>query len=106
MSAQKAGGAGGAGGGEGTRAASGQGGGRHTAGAFDVRSVIAGLIGLFGVVLVVYGLVDPSADLDKTGGVNANLWSGLVMLGVALAFALWVKLRPIVLEGDHPADGG
>ena len=81
--------------------------GRHTAGAFDVRSVIAGLLGLFGVVLVVLGLVDGSnaADLDKTGGVNANLWSGLGMLAVAIGFAVWVKLRPIVLEGGELASG-
>jgi len=80
--------------------------GKHTAGAFDVRSVIAGLIGLFGVVLVVVGLVGTSAaDLDKTGGVNANLWSGLGMLAVALAFALWVWLRPIVLDGGQPTSG-
>ena len=79
---------------------------KHTAGAFDVRSVIAGLLGLFGVVLVVVGLVDNSAaDLEKTGGVNANLWSGLAMAGVALGFALWVKLRPIVLEGGKPTSG-
>ena len=82
------------------------GGAKHTAGAFDVRSVIAGLLGLFGVVLVVVGLVDSSAaDLEKTGGVNANLWSGLAMAGVALGFALWVKLRPIVLEGGKPTSG-
>lgn len=79
---------------------------KHTAGAFDVRSVIAGLLGLFGVVLVVVGLVDRSAaDLEKTGGVNANLWSGLAMVAVALGFALWVKLRPIVLEGGAPSSG-
>ncbi len=81
-------------------------GGKHTAGAFDVRSVIAGLLGLFGVVLVVVGLVDDSAAaLEKTGGVNANLWSGLAMAAVALAFALWVKLRPIVVESGKPTSG-
>ena len=85
----------------------GQPGERHTAGAFDVRSVIAGLLGLFGLVLLVLGLVNGSdaADLEKTGGVNANLWSGLGMLAVALGFALWVRLRPIVLEGGQPSSG-
>ncbi len=78
---------------------SGGGAGKHTAGAFDVRSVIAGLIGLFGIVLIVVGLIDDSEEaLAKAGGVNANLWSGLGMLAVAIAFALWVYLRPIVLE--------
>ena len=85
---------------------SGGAGGKHTAGAFDVRSVIAGLLGLFGVVLVLVGLFDSSAAaLEKTDGVNANLWSGLGMAGVALGFALWVRLRPIVLEGSRPTSG-
>jgi hypothetical protein len=56
----------------------------HAAGAFDVRNVIAGLIGLYGVVLVVMGLVaDSDAAGEKTGGVNANLWAGIVMVVVA-----------------------
>ena len=78
---------------------------KHTAGAYDVRTVIAGLIGLYGVVLTIMGLVDPDQSSDKTGGVNANLWAGLGMLAVALGFALWVKLRPIVLEDGHLTSG-
>ena len=76
--------------------------GRHTAGAYDVRTVIAGLIGLYGVVLTVLGIVDFSdADKAKTGDVNANLWAGLAMIVVALVFALWLRLRPVVLEQGH-----
>jgi hypothetical protein len=71
---------------------------KHSAGAFDVRNVIAALIGFYGVVLTVYGLVDSAEDSDKTGGVDANLWSGIVMLVVAAAFALWSRLRPIVVD--------
>ena len=73
--------------------------GRKAAGAFDVRNVIAGLIGFYGVVLVIVGLVDHSDQaLEKTGGANANLWSGIVMIVVAAGFALWSRLRPIVVE--------
>jgi hypothetical protein len=72
---------------------------RHAAGAFDVRNVIAALIGFYGVVLVVMGLVDNGADaLKKTDGFNANLWVGLALLVFAVAFALWSRLRPIVVE--------
>jgi hypothetical protein len=72
---------------------------RHAAGAFDVRNVIAGLIGFYGVVLVVLGLVDNGADaLKKAGGFNANLWVGIGMVVFAVAFALWTRLRPIVVE--------
>jgi hypothetical protein len=72
---------------------------KQVAGAFDVRNVIAALIGFYGVVLVVLGLIDNSAEaLKKTGGFNANLWVGLAMVVFALAFALWSRLRPIVVE--------
>ena len=72
---------------------------RHTAGAYDVRTVIAGLIGLYGVVLTIMGIVDYNdADKAKTGDVNANLWAGIVMIVVAALFALWLRLRPIVVD--------
>jgi hypothetical protein len=72
---------------------------RHAAGAFDVRNVIAALLGFYGVVLVVVGIVDRSGDaLEKTGGVNANLWTGVALAVVAGAFALWSRLRPILVE--------
>jgi len=72
---------------------------RHAAGAFDVRNVIAGLIGFYGVVLVVMGLLDNGEDaLKKAGGFNANLWVGICMIVFAVAFALWTRLRPIVVE--------
>ena len=87
---------------------------KHTAGAYDVRTVIAGLIGLYGIVLTIMGLVaDNADDKAKTGDWNANLWSGLAMIVVALAFAIWLKLRPIVVDpvaleqekGEGTSDG-
>ena len=75
---------------------------RHSAGAFDVRNVIAALIGFYGVVLVVVGLVDRADEaLQKTDGFNANLWVGLGMVVFAAAFALWSRLRPIVVEAPR-----
>ena len=71
---------------------------KQVAGAFDVRNVIAALIGFYGVVLVVVGLVDNGEEaLSKTDGFNANLWVGLGMIVFALAFVLWSRLRPIVV---------
>ena len=87
---------------------------RHTAGAYDVRVVIAGLIGLYGVVLTIMGIVaNDEAARAKTGDWNANLWSGLVMVVVALAFAAWTRWRPVVVdpaalaqqEGEGTSDG-
>ena len=78
---------------------------KQAAGAFDVRNVIAALIGFYGVVLVVVGLVDNDADaLEKTDGFNANLWVGLAMIVFALAFALWTRLRPIVVATPETRD--
>jgi drug/metabolite transporter (DMT)-like permease len=84
---------------------------KKAAGAFDVRNVIAALIGFYGVVLVLMGLFANSPDEQaKTGDVNANLWAGLAMLVFAAAFALWSRLRPIVVEAppdrQDPEDDG
>ena len=80
---------------------------KKAAGAFDVRNVIAALIGFYGVVLVVVGLVDNGEEaLEKAGGVNANLWVGLAMVAFALAFALWARLRPIVVASPETGDDG
>ncbi len=79
---------------------------KHSAGAFDVRNVIAALIGFYGVVLTVYGLVDSGEAHDKTGGVDANLWSGIAMIVVAAGFALWSRLRPIVVDPTPTAGEG
>ena len=75
--------------------------GKQAAGAFDVRNVIAALIGFYGVVLVLLGLFG-DREGEKTGDVNANLWAGLAMLVFAAAFALWSRLRPILVE--EPAE--
>jgi hypothetical protein len=75
---------------------------KTTAGAFDVRNVIAALMGFYGVVLVIVGTVDRSEEtLAKAGGVNANFWAGIGMLVLAAAFALWSWLRPIVVEASR-----
>ncbi|WP_168581731.1 hypothetical protein [Gephyromycinifex aptenodytis] len=69
---------------------------RHTAGAFDIRNFIGLLLSLYGVLLTGAGLFgDP--ELAKTGGVNANLWTGLALLVAGVTFMLWAKFRPIVV---------
>jgi hypothetical protein len=78
----------------------------HRAGAFDIRTFIALLIGVYGVVLVVTGLVGTSEEeLARAGGVNVNLWAGLGMLVFAACFTAWARLRPVVVP-DHQEDGG
>ncbi|KQW47922.1 hypothetical protein ASC77_16065 [Nocardioides sp. Root1257] len=73
---------------------------QHTAGALDIRNIIGGLIGAYGVILTLMGLFGDK-ELDKTGGVNANLWAGIVMLVIGGAFLIWARLRPVVVP-EHP----
>ena len=72
---------------------------RRTAGLFDIRVIIGALLGLYGIVLTLLGLFAVSdADLDRGGGLNINLWAGLGMLAVSIAFVAWARLRPIVVS--------
>lgn len=91
-----------------TDSQSGDGGGTaHKAGAFDIRVFIASLIGIYGVVLVIYGIIGSSdADLVKSGDVNINLWAGIGMLVVAAFFVIWARLRPVVVPEHVDSSGG
>lgn len=74
--------------------------GRHTAGLLDIRNIIGSLVGVYGVILTLMGLL-ADQEPDKTGDVNANLWAGLVMVVVGLVFVTWARLRPVVVP-EHP----
>ncbi|MBF6194733.1 MULTISPECIES: hypothetical protein [Nocardia] len=73
---------------------------------FDIRTIVGGLLGCYAIVLVVTGLVhDTAAEQAKTGGVNVNLWAGLGMGVVAVAFVAWALLRPVQVPPEsRPAD--
>jgi hypothetical protein len=66
---------------------------------FDLRTVIAVLFGVYGIVLTVHSAVDDEAQLAKAAGMDINLWSGLAMIVVAALFVVWVRLRPLVPPG-------
>lgn len=51
-----------------------------------------------GAVLTVLGLFASQADIQKAAGVNANLWTGLVMLVVGGGFLYWAFSRPVSAE--------
>ena len=34
---------------------------------------------------------------ERTGGINANLWAGLVLLVMSAIFITWARLRPILV---------
>ena len=76
---------------------------RRTAGLADIRNIIVGLLGIYGVILFLLGiLADPQED--KTGGVNANLWAGLALLVASAIFLAWARLRPVVVPDDVEHD--
>lgn len=79
---------------------------RRTAGALDIRLFIAALLGVYGLVLTVFGIGASDADIEQAAGLNLNLWSGLGMLAVALGFAVWTRLRPIVLPAHPDEEAG
>lgn len=72
---------------------------KHTAGAFDIRNFIGFLLAIYGVILTITSFVGDQA-LDKTGGVNANLWAGLGLLAVGLGFMGWAKAKPIIVDEE------
>ncbi|QNN53368.1 hypothetical protein [Nocardioides mesophilus] len=73
----------------------------HKAGAFDIRVFIGALIGVYGVVLVLVGLLGTTdADLEMAGGLNINLWAGIGMIVAAACFLLWARWRPTVIPDD------
>jgi len=73
----------------------------HKAGAFDIRLIIALLIGVYGVILTIMGAAFTSdEDIAKAAGVNINLWAGIGMLVVAALFVLWARTRPLVVPAE------
>jgi hypothetical protein len=80
----------------------------HRAGLFDIRFIIGALIGTYGVILVISGLFTSDKQLEKADGLNINLYAGIGMVVVAVAFGVWARVRPIVVPADVEAadDGG
>ncbi|WP_039824094.1 hypothetical protein [Nocardia testacea] len=76
---------------------------------FDIRTIVGSLLGLYGIILVITGLVNDTVDEEaKTGGINVNLWAGLVLVAVAAAFVAWALLRPVAVDRpdrESPPDG-
>jgi uncharacterized membrane protein len=81
-----------------------------TATLFDLRSVIALLFVVYGVMLTIQGAFFSSpAEVKKAGGIDINLWTGIVMLVMAAFFVTWVLVRPPVVAtpaAEEPADEG
>ncbi|MGW4841328.1 hypothetical protein [Nocardia brasiliensis] len=71
---------------------------------FDIRTIVGALLGSYGVILVITGLVhNTAAEQAKTGGVNVNLWAGIGMAVVAVLFLAWAMLRPVAVPEQASA---
>jgi hypothetical protein len=60
------------------------------------------------VILVVLGIGDSQAEIDKAAGINMNLYAGLAMLVFGLLMIAWALLRPLsgeMEESEEPGGG-
>ena len=75
---------------------------------FDLRELIFGLFLVFGIILVVAGIFDSQAEIDKAAGVRINLWAGIGMILLGLVFLAWRLWRPLrkedLVSTDDDAD--
>ncbi len=65
---------------------------------FDIRRLIGGLFVVYGVILVVLGLVGSHAVKHKADNINIDLWSGIGILVFAVFMIGWALARPVVPE--------
>ena len=61
---------------------------------FDLRSFIGALLLIFGVLVIIPGIVASPATINKAAGLNLALWEGGLMLVVSAIFLTWVVLKP------------
>jgi hypothetical protein len=62
---------------------------------FDVRRIIGGVFLVYGVVLVVLGIVGSHATKTKAAGINIDLYAGIGMLVLAAIMIAWALLSPV-----------
>ncbi len=59
---------------------------------FDLKIPLGGLLGFYGIVLLLYGIFGPSAIYSKSAGLDVNAIWGVLMLVISSAF-LFSALR-------------
>ena len=73
---------------------------------FDIRRIIGGLFLLYGVILVIVGIVGSDEVKNKAAGINVNLWTGLAMLVVGGLMIFWALARPVASEPTREEGSG
>jgi hypothetical protein len=62
---------------------------------FDLRRIIGGVFVVLGLLLVILGLFESQAEIDRAAGVNINLWAGIGMVVLGALFLIWAFTRPL-----------
>ena len=85
---------------------------------FDIRIIVAALMGIYGIVLIIGGAApgvlgieshkpSDANRVDLEAGTTANLWVGLILAAVAALFVAWALLRPLpIRDRSQDADPG
>jgi hypothetical protein len=61
---------------------------------FDIRRIIGGLFLVYGVIMIVTGIVGDHAVKTKASGINVDLITGICMIVFAILMIAWALLRP------------
>ncbi|MGZ4618866.1 MAG: hypothetical protein ACXV3F_09130, partial [Frankiaceae bacterium] len=56
---------------------------------FDIRFLIGGVFVLYGVIVLIVGLVEGIPAKYAANEININVWTGSVMLVVGVLFLVW-----------------
>ena len=68
----------------------------------DIRVVIGAVLSIIGLFLLVCSaFLNGPDETAKTGGVNANLWSGLGLVVIAILMILWWVVEPRGKSGNE-----
>lgn len=65
---------------------------------FDIRRIIGGLFLVYGLILLITGIVGSHHVKTKAAGINIDLWTGIAMLVFAAIMIAWALLRPVMPE--------
>jgi hypothetical protein len=65
---------------------------------FDIRRLIGGLFALYGLILLILGLVGSHHLKHKAAGINVDLWTGIGMMIFAAFMMTWALKRPVMPE--------
>ena len=64
----------------------------------DIRRIIGGLLGVYGVILLLAGILGSEAEKNKAAGLNINLYVGIALIVASALFWFWALSRPLTEE--------